>query len=694
MPSHRLIKVLISTALIFAATRPSEAQESGLAFPGDTGVLATPNAGVTPEGTIRTQLNNYLEPLGQDRFDSQNNLVFSLGLFPRLELGGRLAEGELERVERRRDLSGNAKLLLLDLDTGSKLALGARDFAGNAVQFQAYYLVASQALGPFQFSLGAGTDQLDGPFGGVEWRPHEVIRLMADAYRDEAAVGLGLLGPRLFGTPVRPELKAALRRTRNDDDDAFVGLGLHLPLGRKRATLDTASRAIVEEGRFAEAPQPPPISTDKSTDPTLDALSDKDTSSAEVMPPAEDSPAARQDALVTLQNTLAGLGLERIRTGYQGKTLLITYENYRFVHNFLDALGLVLAHAAIATPEGVESITAQLEKFGVPILTVTVPAALYRDFLRAPQTALAQLQKVIQVDYKAIEADQLTKDENAPKTWSQLIVQPEIRYFLATEVGTLDYSAALRADLQVPLWRGAVANLGGIQVLDNTDDLEEGGLYTDDAIESGLGDALLTQAFKPLPSVLNLTSAGLSRVVDERFNVISNETLWSSRDGHHLIRTRLSHYEKDNENHDLAVGTYLYYLSPLDTQLEVSYGQFFFEDRGIRLSMRRFFGDTAVTLFARFIDTDEAAAGVGISLPLTPRRGMKPAPVHVTGPARWGSGLETKLEDPNFVDTELLIEPSLALTLLRDYRDAGRLTPAYLKAHLLDLREAYFTLSP
>lgn len=102
----------------------------------------------------------------------------------------------------------------------------------------------------------------------------------------------------------------------------------------------------------------------------------------------------------------------------------------------------------------------------------------------------------------------------------------------------------------------------------------------------------------------------------------------------------------------MLLGSYRYYYSPLDISLEGSAGKFWAEDVGFSLELKRFWEDTAVSLY--FKDTTGTdhknwkAAGIQFSFPLTPRRDMKPlAKIQVRGSDEWSFGQETTFKNNN-----------------------------------------------
>jgi Exopolysaccharide biosynthesis protein YbjH len=143
---------------------------------GQTGLLAMPDARFAPDGTWRT---------GYSYFKPYQALWSSLTAMPWLEGSFRFTRIMYVRAFSGtpenptygqeygdyRDKSFDLKLRLLP-EQGwlPQVSLGAQDFFGTEI-FGAYYAVASKQLGEFDFTLGYGTDRIDGAFGGVRWSP-------------------------------------------------------------------------------------------------------------------------------------------------------------------------------------------------------------------------------------------------------------------------------------------------------------------------------------------------------------------------------------------------------------------------------------------------------------------------------------------------------------------------------------------
>ena len=97
--------------------------------------------------------------------------------------------------------------------------------------------------------------------------------------------------------------------------------------------------------------------------------------------------------------------------------------------------------------------------------------------------------------------------------------------------------------------------------------------------------------------------------------------------------------------------SYRYAWRPTQTYFEATAGQFMYNDRGVRLGVKQWFHDVAVSLFWRrskyeWADQSRDVAGIELSIPLTPRKDMSPTHhVQVTGSPRWSYAVETAVGD-------------------------------------------------
>jgi hypothetical protein len=162
-----LIRVVL-LPIAFATAMPASAEPS---LTGQTGLIYMPDARLDPDGTWRTGYS-LAEPYGA--------VWTSLTALPRLE--GSLRYTEINGVPGFgsqpgtdygdfKDKAFDAKFLLIEEDRfWPAVVLGGQDLFGTEV-FRAGYVTLGKRLGDFDFTLGYGTERIDGGFGGVRYRP-------------------------------------------------------------------------------------------------------------------------------------------------------------------------------------------------------------------------------------------------------------------------------------------------------------------------------------------------------------------------------------------------------------------------------------------------------------------------------------------------------------------------------------------
>jgi len=221
-------------------------------------VLNTPNAHVQEEGSLQAQYSNQIDQRWRGKVGFQNNYLLSVGMFNFAEFGGRLTNtvGDVSLFNSAthgvRDLSANIKLSTAPL-THDKPYLpvfgaGLQDIGGGATNLRTSYLVLSEDLWRFRFSAGygRGPDRMKGLFGGAEFKAHEWVYLLGEYDTKETNVGIRIVSPEIWKSPVRI---AATAKTSLDykPGNIDIALGITFPLDfRKREKTETAQKERTE----------------------------------------------------------------------------------------------------------------------------------------------------------------------------------------------------------------------------------------------------------------------------------------------------------------------------------------------------------------------------------------------------------------------------------------------------------------
>lgn len=648
---------------------------------GYSGLLDSPSAEVAREGAGLFAYSR----LRSGKFTPADIFSIQLAALPFLEIAGRVIEGP--EGSGLRDLSFNAKLQLplhLVHPALPKLALGAQDYGGVATSsyYQARYVVASKHLGPARLSLGwgAGPSRLDGVFGGLELSPARWLTLVgeydAEAWNAGARVMLGMT---LLDVPLR--VGGALMTTLEGDRSGQLELVAMLEgsLGRVPGALPAPPPAPGPLDDAWEPPFPPPAEPDVAL---------------------PDEPASAGD-LADVADALVRAGFENVRVGEKaGRVAYVVIENNRFLHDELDGIGVALGIVARHAPKALEWIVLVIEKTRVPLREVWVPRAAFAAFVAGEPWARGALERQAEITPCLSGQDDVRfvgVRRNGSLGRAQIVLQPGIQTYLATEVGSLEVLLSLRPELIVTLWPGAVLDARWNVPLLWTEQFGTDGAFSGDRDAAHTEHALLRQVGGLAPGLVGQVGVGLYR--KNKLGGLG-EVLWTSPDGILQARGRGAYFR---DRHDLELASLLggarVFLPWWDASIEVTGGQFLYRDRGLQVEASRFFGDVEVGLFYRRSEGGEATragdpvewAGIQVALPLTPRREMASlARTQVRGTSRFRYEQSTTIRRPmNTFFPRAGLLPETSYTLPTVFANRGRLGTTYLREHLGRLRDAY-----
>lgn len=663
----------------------------GLNATGVVGGLSIPDARPLGSGTLALGLGNPREPQVVQQSQRSVSYLLGVGLAPGLDIVGRLAEYSTRDATGLAlggisDLSANVKLstAIGRGDDAPRVAVGVNDFRGGAVNFRAAYAVATQPWGPWSLTLGAGSSQarqtpgtrraLDGIFGGIDYRLTQSQRLGTLTLSAEHDGRQPLAGARWASPPLAAlggaQFTASAHRTAPRGPMAAataVGFFVSVPFDEDKPA---AAPALTESAAASDVPQA-----------------------------ASDSGPAR---LGRLKDTLVGLGLEKVRVGQVDKgTWVIEYQNHRYGRQELDALGVVLGHAAAAAPAEVRRIVVTALKNGQAVLSVDVAAAAWRDFMRdgraGPARAALQVQRGGRADGRRVD---WISDQPGPATALQVRLWPDLRYAVGTEYGAFDYSLAARTSVTVPLWTGAQLLANAMTRLAVSDQATTSGAFASLRQPEGLRALALHQS---LWLGRHVMLGGAAGVFEYDAPGVEGEALLFVPGRDDVLRLRgreLVTQPGMPKGADFQQWISYRWVPDGDGWLSnvwVEFGAQRYSDRshGPLVTISRWWGDLGAHLVYRKGGMRQFA-GLELSVPLTPRAAPRTGPVQILGASQWRQGLRTRITDKqsagNWVEPDAVREYAPAWDIELRSLDAGRLGPAHLRNHLPRLREAYLTL--
>lgn len=711
------LSLSVLTVLCSVASGAGElTRESMPSLQGFTGILNTPSAHVISEGSIHLMYSDQRENIWRnDQQNSQDNYLMSLGLFSFFELGGRLTEAP----GRARDLSASIKASSAQITRDHALwpvvAVGVQDVGGGSNLLRSRYAVISEDLWRFRFSGGYGfsSERMKGSFGGVEIRAHDWVTLLGEYDTRDLNAGIRITTPEIWKTPIHltTSFKSALNHNPGNID---VAVGITFPLDfRKKSEREAlkyidVTQVVTQDENFMQPTlgKYSPLLPGLAPTPLLLDLPE-DLSPATFKSPSESSvptivnSEAISANLDTLQKRLIEAGFIHVRVGQRiSRELVVEYENTIYNHNELDAMGVVTGIVS-------EVVTAQFAilhivviRNGIRVAVVSAPLTDIREFMKQQPRNSVALRDSVTFSYDT----SITEDTNFhpevvslpfPKT--SLILAPGLQTFVGTEAGVFDYVLSFRPEILSTLWNGGVFQARWDIPLVWSSNFDDGKVFRESRNGPQMDRAMLFQAVSLAPGIMANLGAGL--ILQNSYGTL-NELTWSPAEGTHRLRG-VHAWANDPDNRriiDVYLSSYRYFYAPFDLSLEATGGQFWGQDRGFSLELKRFFTDTAVSTYYKNSTTSEGkhwqAAGIQFAFPLTPRKDLKTGSIQVRGSDEWSYAQETTLaigsqKTNDVLKQALAINPQPTPALYRSYYNRDRLNADYIKHHLERFKEAW-----
>ncbi|MBI4821859.1 MAG: YjbH domain-containing protein [Deltaproteobacteria bacterium] len=543
---------------------------------------------------------------------------------------------------------GSANLHALLLDEGSAwpaLAVGVTDVGGSAVHFQSVYAVLSKTwldLARTTIGVGSGPSYLEGFFAGLEVTPWSFVSFVAEWDSKDPGVGLRLFPmPRfleVYGLP-RPSLELAYTR----ESGAAFQLGLAYELGEAKFE---AQRRARESHRYVAT--------------------------------SSDGPA--------LLERLEARGFENVLVALSNDRLFAEVENRRFNRNKLDGFAVAVAECALLAPTRASTITVVLRQSNVAVLALTSPRAELLDFLsgRIPPELFADLATISSNTERPTGMTWISERANGSAFHLDLTAWPRVELLALTEDSALDYRLTVVPEATMTLTPGlrfdARLRLPAYQTTQRLGPLGD--------VE--LERLSLAQTVRIPLEPLTLVQLTAGKFDDYAFGA-SLEAASSLLDGALELRGIVGRLGvvPDAWTRWYATASARLAYAPWDTALDLTAGEFARADSGFRVEVSRFFGTTEV---AAFITSTSRATqgGLGLRVPLTLPEELAPYWVRPKLPelARYQVSTTLLEESGNTIRRGVgeLLAPELEI--FERYGDRHRLTPAWLRAHLDEFRDA------
>ena len=646
-------------------------------FQGFTGLINTPNAEVIDDGEVEFQFSNQVDAFRirheKDKYTAENYFV-NIGLMPNLEFSGRLANIEYKDKQNHsfpfldRDLSGSVKYQLpIYHEYLPHIAIGAQDIGGTGYRYKSKFIVMTQAYAFMQGSVGYGfsSNHLDGRFGGLEVRATEWLYLMGEYDTQDTRVGLRLNTPKKLFDLV--DLSLTANKNINDTkEDISLALNFKIALGNNHENIE----------QMPQTCNVAPVDTTPSVvlkEPLVQQVTSE----------------TLKSRLQRFQEALVGFGFENLDLGMKGERIYVAYENNVLDHNELDAIGVILGYM-VKYDLPYEKFELVIKKSNLPVRSVRGSLLLYKAFIKnLSQKAVKDFQYSVEMDSRYGNEPLRLFAENLNSSYfkTRIELAPGLKTFVATEVGVFDYLLSLRPLVHWNIYKGVDVTAEGDIPFLRSDNFKEGGALH--AFDEGnkLRSAFIHKS-DVFGGFVNTLSLGTYRDYLGGFDNMAYTV------DNHTFGLKVGYLQDDSQDVDereVYLGSYTYYDPTYDVFLTIGGGKYYNQDTGFDLKFKRFFGDTAVTLF--YQNTSYEYAGIGVELPLTPRK-VPDGMVQLKGDNDFSYSIRSSIRDTsgeNTIKPSGAIDPQLAFNPRSRFLNRDRLSEDYLLAHILRLRDAYFT---
>ncbi|MBK0391978.1 YjbH domain-containing protein [Ramlibacter algicola] len=704
-------RLLLPIAAAFVAS-PALAVDTTLTGAGFSGLGITPTAGLLSWGNLGTSYENQVS--GIARNTSGHNLALGVGLLPNMEVAGRLATNSLHDNCffsaggcGARDLSASGKFGI-GLDTAGRwnAAVGITDVGGSVTYFRSYYGVLTYDTGPFQASGGlakrsgrginGSASPLSGAFASLAWQPMPLLRAHVEYSDGKAWAGARVFAPQAWlpeGWGVSAGVNASLNRSPLTQR-TWWNAALTVPLykvpampGRDKAPLLPLQEGQRREPSYeARAGLSSPGTESKKAealDPRVQGDDKKEAVRSRLRGNDGAAPggaaASPSDAqLQALANALQAKGLQDIWVGRTADGMVaVRVENGSWQWNSADALGVALGVVARNLSESRSGYRLVLTVRQVPLVAVTGQADCLREWIEQPSNTCTagQLSTPGSQPLRDIHdgAVWLVQRQNPGWQTLRVSISPVVRTNSGTEFGAFDASVGANIKAQLPLWAGASVE-GAVDVpIDQSRNYEPEGVFGEQRVRSGIERLAFTQTtrvpverwltgaqdqrWSPGAVTAQVTAGRVGRFYDGALA----ELRWEPGEGRHRLSAMAGALRNNEYMGGLGplggvrrampvIGSYRYSVMATRTDLEATAGQFMNNDRGLRVGLRQWFADTAVSVFYKRTTTDGNPArqlvGLELSIPIGPRRDWQPLPhLQVGGTSRFAIGRETTVRE-------------------------------------------------
>lgn len=662
-----------------SASAVQEQSQAGMSALGTTGHLLIPAAKVLQKGNMAMSLGNYFNSqLGN--FREHENYSMGFGMGGGIEFFGRFAEYQIPLrsgyVNGPRDLSANVKwqLPLQRWPWMPAVAIGMTDIQGGTSFFHSKYAVMSDSYWWLDWSLGyAQSDNvhhrnnkpLDGVFGGVQFNLSDTgAALLAESDGTQQHVGIRYHSPelnwlghsQLIGS-VHRSFGAADDGNRPGDKTSY-NLTFKLPL----------MTGMAQRRQNA----------DQTTE----------------LPPLEQREGYHNldEQMQKIVFALEQSGFDGIKVGTTSEHVLVVYyQNYRYLYNEVDAMGVVLGLATELAPSSMDQVQVVAFKSKQQLISAQVNINDFSQFLRGKTSKVENISFALSDQNELAEVDWYYGQEFS--YWPRVELSPVTNYAVGTEYGAFDYSLGLGVRAIAGLWSGADLYADWVGRVSDSANMSPGGVYERSRLENGLKNAALQQSLWVTDFLF--VSAGGGRYDYDSWGAEGEVIAFMPWHGDTVhIRGRYRQYDADHGDYTQEGSTIAYRkkFQQTDTWLELGYNQYTDSSRGASIKLTQWFDDVSVQLFG-MKGGNNTFAGIQFGLPLTARQGMEAGKLQISGSPRFRANLRTRVaedsNDSNFILPNAVKAVSMQYKPEIQHLNSGRLSADYFRAQLPRMRESF-----
>ncbi len=597
---------------------------------GATGLIRIPNGRIIEDGNLRLSISHGYP---------YRTYSATFGFLPFLELNGRITELLDQKVHRTgwedygyyKDKAADFKLLVFS-ERGwmPSISIGAQDFHGTQLFFNEY-VAASKRIKNLDFTVGYGgnlfgslfkedgtqTRELDGTFGGVEWRiiPNVSIICEYDPTERLARNSTEKIDSHYnFGVRWNPLRWLNLTYAFQKGNEHSVCLAITYPFG-----------SPLLEQRNDE-----PFYGPVNRTPLIYSLS-------------ENSTATR---LSKIRDYICDEGLTNVKVtlSKDRKDLYVEYENKKYLSQ-VKGLGRVLRICAAQSPSDIDKIHIIVKSNDIPMIEVSLYPNDFIDFLNGKISAEEVLSRM-EITSAVSEYNNLqdigliSSSSEKTSTFSYSIKPVDVESywndpsgFYKARIGptfSLDknFGRGLSAEsyIKVPFFNNIETDLPPISDepirSDIADYLENNGVIVEDLFLNKFAKVGDTSFCKFTAGYLELQFAG-----------VSAEYLKIFKGGRLGLGTEISWAKKRESDSPFglkdfdAVTPFLngyIYVPELDTTVQASIGKFLAGDKGMKFQVTRYVRGGSIFVWYTKTDTDDFTGpnrnysdkGIGFSLPI------------------------------------------------------------------------------